>query len=677
MISPRSQQEILEAARIEDIVGDFVSLKRRGVNFIGLCPFHGEKSPSFNVNPARNIFKCFGCGESGDSVGFLRKHMDLSFPDSLMYIAKKYNLQVEEVEMSREFIETRQEEESLLLVNEFAKSFYHRNLLEVEEGKAIGLSYFKERGFLDATIDKFQLGFAPERSESLTMTALRTGYKMDQLKELKLCNDYEKDFFRNRVMFPIFNLAGKVVAFAGRTLSKEKDSPKYINSPESAVYHKSKILYGAHLARNAFKKQDECIVVEGYADVISLVQAGLENVVAPCGTALTEDQGKLIKRFTENVVFLFDGDKAGVNAALKNLPQVLKEDLNVKIVILPESEDPDSYVTKHGAEAMRQYIEDNKKDFIYFKTELRIAEINQDPIKKVKLLREIVELIAVIPDPMKRSIYIKEVSRRLEMDEQSLVSELNKVLMNNLAERKRAIERNERLAQNQQNTSKNQGNTAEEEPFFPGIEHGEYVDESDFLTQKAKITAKTNKVIGNEFQERDIIRILINAGDQVHDKERNVTIAEFVLSNIQDVLEDFDNKTYEKIAKACMERLVQGEKVDFQFFINNSDEVFRKTAVDMTTEEFEYSANWIEMRAMPLQSQETPENNFFLDSTLAIKRFKLHRLMRMSDKNQVKIKELSSDSAQIDQLMLAMKVHQKILEMRNDLAKELGTVILK
>jgi DNA primase len=342
----------------------------------------------------------------------------------------------------------------------------------------------------------------------------------------------------------------------------------------------------------------------------------------------------------------------------------------VRIVILPDNEDPDSYVTKYGAEAMRNYIVEKQKDFIYFKTELRLTEINNDPIKKVTLLKELVALIAVIPDPMKRSVYIKEVSRRLDMDEQSLMSEMNKVILGQLQERKRAIERKERL----------DGTATQSNPYpFSDIDPQEYIDESQFVTERTQVTKQgvtPNKVFGDEFQERDIIRILVAGGDKYFDATNSLTIGEFILTNIQDVLEDFDNKSYEAIAKACMDRLVQGEKISFQFFMNHENESFRKIAVDMTSEEHEYSSNWEEMWHLPLQTQETPDNNFILDATHAIKRFKLHRLMRMCDKNSEQMKAFSI-SGDMDQMMLAMRVHQKLLEMRNVLAKELGTVILK
>ncbi len=663
MISKKSVQDVLDVARVEDIVGDFVGLKRRGVNLIGLCPFHGEKTPSFNVSPVRNIFKCFGCGKGGDAVTFLREHDSMSFEDAIRYIAKRYNLPLEEVELSPEAIQERLQEDSLYLLNDFALEFYQKQMLETDLGKSIALNYFKQRGFLDETIQKFSLGYAPEAYDALTKAAISAGYKEDLLKKLKLSTDANRDFFRARVMFPIQNLTGKVVAFAGRTLSSDKSQPKYINSPESELYHKSKVLYGAFQGKKEIAKKDLCIVVEGYSDVISLHQSGIENAVAPCGTALNEDHARVLKRLTSsgNILFLFDGDAAGIAAATKNLKNVLSQDLNVKIAILPDGEDPDSFVTKNGAEALRQFLDQQAQDFIYFKIQQQKAKIDKDPIEKVKLLREIIELIGLIPDGLKRAVYTKECSARLEVSEESLLQELNKTMFQEAAKKKQQAER--------QYFRENGGNG---NPYMPSP-----TDEMEFITAPRQKSQQIGVEYGSDFQEKDIIRILLLAGDKIFDVEQNVTVAEFIISNIDDVLDDFDNKTFERIAKECATLVRNGDTVRFQYFVQHQDEGIRKMAIDFSTSpNDDYSHNWEIRHQSPLRNQKPVEENFTEDSYQALRHFRLRRLMRLCDKNQAKVKEFPRDGDG-EQFMLLLKAQHKLMELRNSLATELGIVTLK
>ncbi len=661
MIAKKSIQEVLDAVRVEDVVGDFVSLKRRGVNMIGLCPFHGEKTPSFNVSPVRNIFKCFGCGKGGDAITFLREHDNMSFEDAIRYIAKKYNITLEEVELSQTEINDRLEEDSLYLVNDFALEFYQKQMLETDMGKSIALSYFKKRGFLDETIQKFSLGYAPEAYDLLTKSALQAGYKEDSLKKLKLTNDSNRDFFRARVMFPIQNLTGKVVAFAGRTLSSDKSVPKYINSPESELYHKSKILYGAFQGRKDIAKEDLCIVVEGYADVISLHQAGVENAVAPCGTALNEDHARVLKRLTRsgNILFLFDGDAAGISAATKNLKSVLAQDLNVKIAILPNGEDPDSYVMKNGAEALRQFLADHAQDFVIFKILQQKEQIERDPIQKVKLLREILELIALIPDTLKRAVYTKECSLKLDISEESLVQELNKIIFQDIAKKRQQAER--------------QQDRGELSPFPRATP----AQELDFITPPRQKTQQGNPSKASDFQEKDIIRILILAGDKLYDEAQNISVAEFVIANIDDVLDDFDNKILERIAKECASLVRNGLPVTFQYFVQHTDETVRNIAIDISTSPDEYSANWTdEKRNAPLKSQKMPDENFDNDSKQSVQWFRYRRIERLCKKNQAKIKEFSLQGDLTPEYIMTIKAQQKLTELRNNLAKEIGVVVL-
>ena len=656
MIKQKSVEEILEVAKVEDVVEDFVSLKRRGVNMIGLCPFHNEKTPSFTVSPAKNIFKCFGCGQAGGPVQFLMEHESLTFPEALRWLANKYGIKIEETEQNQEEIAARQHKDSLYIINEFAKDYFQNNLFDSDQGKRIGLSYFKERGFREETIKKFGLGYADNVKDDFTREAVLKGYNIDLLRKLGLTNKFDGDFFRDRVMFTIHNVSGKVVGFGGRTLQKGKKIPKYINTPETEIYNKSKTLYGAYFAKRGIRQEDECIMVEGYTDVLSLHQAGIENVVASSGTSLTVEQIRLVKRFTPNIKILYDGDLAGIKAALRGLDLVLEQDMNVKVVLLPEGEDPDSYLEKVGTTAFKEFIKDEAKDFILFKTSLLMEEAAGDPVKKSALVKDIVSSIAKIPDPIKRSLYIRECSAQVQLEERILVNEINKILTRSFKKK-------------QQQLSNEQWAGPEPPPTF-GEEIGAPPPPTALLKKKAEVSS------GDTFQEKDIVRILIEAGDQIFDKEENVTIAEYILGNIEDVIEDFDNKGYQTIAKECLQLLLKNEVPSSSYFINHQDENIRKTAINLITSPYEYSENWEKMHEIFLQTQKKPEENFTKDSIQSLKRFKLKKIMRMCNKNQEKIKAFTQ-SGEMDQLIAHMKVQQKLLDIRNELAKELGTVVLK
>lgn len=430
MIDQGTVDRIINAADIVDVVSQFVTLRRRGVNFVGLCPFHDDSSPSFYVSPAKNICKCFACGEGGTAVHFIMKHEQLSYQDALRFLAKKYNIEIEERELTDEQKQAYNERESMLILNEYARDYFVNTLHNHLEGKSVGLSYFKERGFRDDIIRKFQLGYSLEQKDAFTQEAIRNGYKKEFLVKTGLTiegdNNYMADRFRGRVMFPVHTLSGKVIAFGGRILKKVENTGKYVNSPESEIYHKSNELYGIYFAKQAITKNDCCYLVEGYTDVISMHQAGIENVVASSGTALTHGQIKLIHRFTKNVTVLYDGDAAGIKAALRGIDLLLEEGMNIKVVLLPDGEDPDSFARKQNAESLDKYIRENEVDFIRFKTQLLLSEAGNDPIKKARLITDIVNSIAVIPDNIIRSVYTKDCSILLDVDERVLVQEVRK-----------------------------------------------------------------------------------------------------------------------------------------------------------------------------------------------------------------------------------------------------------
>ena len=427
MIPKETIDLIFETARIDEVVGDFVHLKKRGVNMLGNCPFHDEKTPSFTVSPAKGIYKCFGCGKGGNSVNFVMDHEHFSYPEALKFLASKYNIFIEEQERTPEQEEAANDRESMYIVSNIANDYFQDQLFNADEGRAIGLSYFKERGFREDTLKKFQLGYSPEKSDAFSAHALKEGYKIEFLEKTGLTIPKESrnyDRFRGRVMFPIHSLSGRILGFGGRILKSNVKAAKYLNSPESEIYSKSKVLYGMYQAKNSIVKKDRCLLVEGYTDVVSMHQTGIENVVASSGTSLTVDQIKLVKRFTNNITLLFDGDAAGLKAALRGVNLILQEGLNVKVVTFPDGEDPDSYAKKVSSEELENYIEEQAKDFIEFKCSLLLAEAKEDPIKRAELIKDIAATIALIPDTISRTVYAQSSSSILGIDEQLIFSSI-------------------------------------------------------------------------------------------------------------------------------------------------------------------------------------------------------------------------------------------------------------
>lgn len=431
MIERSTIELIMDTAKVEEVVGDFVALRKRGVNMIGLCPFHNEKTPSFTVSPAKNLWKCFGCGKGGKPVHFIMEHEQLSYYDALRWLAKKYNIEIKERELSNEEKERESLRESLFVINQYAQQFFTHTLHNSEEGKTIGLNYFRHRGLRDETIERFGLGYSPERRDALATTATAAGYNPDLVAQTGVCYKSDdgklKDRFWGRCIFPVHTVSGKVVAFGGRILQNNPKAAKYVNSPESDIYHKSDHLYGLYFAKQAIMQKDRCILVEGYLDVISMYQAGIKNVVASSGTSLTTGQIKLIHRFTNNVTLLYDGDKAGIKASLRGTDMLLEEGMNINVVLLPDGEDPDSYAQSHSTEEVEEYINRNKVDFIRFKTNLLLDEVGEDPVARANLVGDIVKSIAVIPNEILRSEYIKKCSEMLKVSEALLVKETSKL----------------------------------------------------------------------------------------------------------------------------------------------------------------------------------------------------------------------------------------------------------
>ncbi len=641
----------MEAAKVEEVVQDYVTLKRRGVNMLGLCPFHNEKTPSFTVSPAKNIYKCFGCGKSGDPVRFLMDHEHYTFPEAIRHLARKYNIEIEEKELSPEVLAEIQHTDSLYIVNQFALEWYERQLFETDMGKSVGLSYFQKRGFREDTIRKFGLGFAPEQSAALTEAAMKAGHTLDFLQKVGLTSQHQRDFFRNRVMFAIHNLSGKVIGFAGRILQKDVKAPKYINTPETEIYNKSKVLYGAFFAKQAIRQADECILVEGYTDVISLHQAGIQNTVASSGTSLTTEQIRLIKRYTPNVKILYDGDFAGIKAALRGVDLLLEQDLNVRIVLLPEGEDPDSYLQSVGASVFTEYLADKSKDFVLFKADLLMKETAGDPVRKSEVIKDIVGSIGRIPDPIKRALYVRECARIVEVSEQLLVGEVNKSL-------------SKRLTQDRRKTHPD--SAAQDAELL-----AEQWEES--LNDPA---AQPPAAIGDEYQERDIVRLLIVAGEKIFDPKAGVSIAEYILTNIADILEYFDNPFYHRIVMETRERIAGGQPIHSHYFLNHEDEKIRQLTSDLLTSPYEFSEGWEKRYEIRLQSQKMPEENFEKDTLQGLNRFRQFKITRLSKENLALLSRRQKEG-NLEQQMVHMKVHLKLEEIRTALAREFGTVVTR
>ncbi len=638
MISARTIQEINDVTRIEEVIGDFVSLKKRGKSYLGLCPFHNERTPSFNVTPSKNLFKCFGCGKAGDSITFLREHENFNYVEALRWLAHRYNIKIEETEENAEERERKQTEEGLYVITGFAQQYYSKQLFDTDEGKSIGLQYFHERGYRDNLIEKFQLGFAQDRADDFFNEAKVNGYNEDLLREVGLIKDQRGktvDFFRGRVIFTIHNLSGKVVAFAGRYLKKQEGAPKYINSPQTTIYDKSRTLYGLFQARNAIRNHDECFLVEGYTDVISMHQAGIENVVASSGTSLTQEQARLMKRFTPNITILYDGDFAGVKAALRGMNILLDEDLNVRLVLLPEGEDPDSYVQKHGTTPFREFVLKNAKNVVLFQAELLKKETGNDPIRKAEAINEIVETLAHVSDPIKRQLLLRECSTTMEIDERILIASVNK--------KKRAHISKE---------LKNVPVAADTQILNEAASEQLNIREKDFTT------------------ERDLLRIIMESGEKIFEGE--ITIAHHIISSIDE--HPFEHPVYRKWLNEIIAYINEHNQFPQEsYFINHVDTELKSSAISLLTTEHELSENWEKMHEIFITDKQT---NYKHDAISALRRYNLQLIDRMIADNSKEMKEAEQNKNE-EEVMKHLQVRQHLNELRKKIAAETNTVIVK
>jgi len=570
MIDQQTINQIFETADIVEVISDFVTLKKSGTNYKGLSPFSNEKTPSFMVSPAKGIFKDFSSGKGGNVVGFLMEHEKLSYPEALRYLALKYNIPFEEKELSAEEIQQKNERESLMAVTDFAGKYFARQL-ESEEGKAIGMSYLRKRGFRDDTIHKFQLGYSPEERSSFSKEASKNGYKKQYLVNTGLSierDNYLVDRFAGRVIFPIHALSGSVIGFGGRTLKSDKKIAKYLNSPESDIYHKSRVLYGLYQAKKSIVSKEKCFLVEGYTDVISMHQAGIENVVASSGTALTTEQIRLIKRFTQNITILYDGDEAGIKASFRGIDMILEEGMNVKVVMFPAGEDPDSFARMHNSSEFLDYISSNEKDFISFKTEILLADAQTDPIKRGQLITDIVKSVAVIPDGIMRSVYLKDCGLLLGVEEQVLYTEVNKI----------RSQKQEQKWRKEQNYGRNQ----------PGVARP--------LTPQQPLLPAFVENIYSEVEEREIIYFLLKFGNQtLHlsgEESTQISVAAFIIREIQNDELEFNNLIYKQVFEDVKDLIDHDREVDERYFIYHDNAGVRELAVDIFTSRYELSKVW-------------------------------------------------------------------------------------
>lgn len=675
MISQNTIQQILSRIDIVEVVGSFVKLKRRGANYLGNCPFHHEKTPSFTVSPTKEIFKCFGCGKSGNTISFLMEHEKLSYVEALKWLAGRYNVEVEETEVSPEKKIAQQTSESLFIINQFAQQFYARQLLETEEGQSIGLAYLKERGFSEETVKKFGIGYAPDKKDAFAKEAIARQYNTELVQKAGLVVERQGqvvDNYRDRIVFPIHNNSGKVIGFGARLIKSNDRAPKYINTPENELYVKSKILYGTYFARHAIDRADECLLVEGYTDVTSLHQAGIENVVASGGTSLTQDQLRLIKKYTKNLTIIYDGDAAGVKAAMRGLDMALEESLNVKLVLIPDKEDPDSYVKKVGANAFKNFVLHNKKDFILFQLEVALKDAGTDANKKAEVVNQIAETISKIDkteDFTKQQDYIRRSSELLNIDETGFTNLVNKFIRNRISLQESKL------------------------PF----------DEARTIEENARKAADTNYsdqtftlLFRDDLQEREIARILLEHGYKKWDASH--LIAEHVLAELPE--EDLiDNEAVIKFIDTYRQVLAAHIKPEKNYFLYHPDPAISTLAVSLVHFPYEESDHWKRELSQSTGYQKSlfqqdyrafldtlrPENEEALmrflkmqkDTTneeveSAVNYLKLRKVKRLLLQNQADL-----EKAEASEQQTLFLTHQHLKQMEIDLSRKLGSVVIK
>ena len=672
----------MDATRIEEVIGEFVSLKKRGANHIGCCPFHNEKTPSFYVSPSKGIYKCFGCGKSGNAVGFIMDHEHYTYPEALRYLANKYNIPIEEERMTEEQKERQTERDGLFHVTEFAQKYFADILHNDEMGQAIGLSYFHQRGLSDEIINTFGLGYCLDEWRNFTDHARRNGYSDEVLEKSGLTIFKEEgkcyDRFRGRVMFPIYSISGRVLGFSGRILSSEKQAAKYVNSPDSEIYDKSHTLYGIYQARNAISKEDKCYLVEGNVDVVSMHQSGVCNTVASCGTSLTVEQIRLIKRFTPNVTVLYDGDKAGIKAALRAVNLLFEEGMHVRVVLFPDGEDPDSYAQKYGSTQLQEYLRTHEENFLAFKTRVLLDDVEQDPIRKSEVLKEIVNTIALVPDRIEQQDYIRLASSKLRMNEQVLLQELGKAINLNLIKSRKEEARQQSQSSTPASATPQQPlPTDGPPPLEPDPDDYELMRQSSSYRSPEQILAAEHPA---EAQEKKIVRLLLNYGNkeipqEVVDDEGNTFVANLPIANIivDEIVSNelhFDNPLYQQIFD-LFRKAVEDEQPlpDANFFATNSDTILRNNALSLMVESYTVSDLWLTEKHISVPSIESRLYKDVEESILVLKQKKIEQKIEALS---YKMRECKDE----EESLILLAEHSQLVNLRQAVCQQLRRVIV-
>ncbi|MBR5955561.1 MAG: DNA primase [Bacteroidales bacterium] len=665
MIPQETVNQILDAAQIVDVVGDFVTLKRRGANYVACCPFHNEKTPSFYVSPSKGIYKCFGCGKSGTAVGFIMEHENLSYVEALRYLARKYGIEVNEKEESAEDIAARQRSESLLLVSEAAGKFF-ADSLSTEEGRTIGLAYFKSRGLEEETIKKYGLGWAPRSRHALLDYAKSAGYKEEYLVDTGLCVKHDdgklSDRFYDRVMFPVHSVSGRVIAFGGRTLRTDKTIAKYVNSPETEIYDKSRSLYGIYFAKNEISRSQKCYLVEGYLDVLSMHQLGITNVVASSGTSLTVPQIRLIKKFTENVTIMYDGDSAGIHAAIRGIGLVLKEGLNVKIVLLPDGDDPDSYSRKHSLQEVQDFIENHEQDFIAFKTDLLLGEAGDDPLRKAELINDIADTIALIPDPVKRTVYAQTSAEKFNIDSQIIFERVKNTREKMIEDDRRAAER-DRMRRNGEEVQEQETPAAAyspaAEPEKPTVAGG--------MVLENKVLAPAEEELLWFILKYGLDPLEFETDSEFYDPEGTCNVADFIRSLLETDHFVFKNSAYRRTYDAYFalydahEEMGQDEII--KAMMDGEDRMVAELTGQMTEERYQLT---VRNFASAMTATST---KLVMYVPRSIQVYQAKRI-------QVRLREIEKElkDASPDEQRNLLKEMQEYITVRNKIEKHLGRV---
>ena len=678
MIPKETIEKIKEAMDVVEVIDDFVQLKKSGSSYKGFSPFKQEKTPSFFVSPAKQIFKDFSTGKGGDAITFLIEAEGMNYVEALRYLAGKYGIEIQEEEETQEQILAKTEKESLLIILNYAKEYYAKLLFEHQEGKAIGLSYFKERGFQEAIIKKFELGYSLDVWDAFTKEAIQKQYSEELLDKSGLTifkeGGKKYDRFRGRVIFPIHNTSGKVIAFGARTLKKDKNLPKYVNSPETIVYHKSDVLYGLYQAKQSIRQEENCYLVEGYTDVVSLHQAGITNVVASSGTSLTEGQIRQVKRFADTMTVLYDGDSAGIKASMRGIDMILEQGMKVQAVVFPEGEDPDSYVKSIGADAFKQYLEEKKTDFITFKTQLFLEDAKGDPIKKAEVITQVVESISKVPNAIQRQVFFQHCSNLLSIEEQVLISEYNKIVLKRQQQKEKAkYKPKPKPKPPTQDTSfpplpPDSGvvppladeDYYAQEPQEEGYDAEVYQDYGE--ENVPELASPAIQVV--EKQERSLARLLLNYGS--FELENDIFLAQHIVEEIEEI--DFKDPVVVKVVQAYKTAIDNEEKLpNLHYFLEDTDQHFKDAVTDLVTNKHELSGRWEDHEIY------TPKEEDVLSKTLfnSVLRLKWKQIKALQKENYTKLANASTD----EEIMECQQLHIELKKVEMNIAKQLGNVI--